>query len=444
MKNYRKFIPVVLVALLILSWYKLMSDKLAIETEYKGYLNEARQYAEQGITKYAIENYEKALGIKDNVDLYVEIAEYYKKQEKYNEFLAWGERAMVSFPTDAKGYEVALEANYIKKDYVSCYDLFEIAEKRKVTSDYLQKIYKEIEYMYYIDYSSFDDVMVYSNNYCAVKDDGLWGYVDRFGRLRIACKYLEVGAYTQSNYTSVVNSENSVYFIDKSGSKVIVMNDDIKKAGLLVDDIIAVERTDGKYQYVNQDGLPVIALGKDQTPVTYDYVSTINLGIGAVKNGNEWSIIDSTGKVLSDKKYTDIKVDEKNIAYRNERLFVKTAKGYIMVDSKGKQIGKQVYDDAKIFADTTYTAVKKDDKWFFVDKDGKRKSDKTYEEARSYLNGLAAVKIDGKWGFVDENEKLVINNIYNGAKDFNEKGSAFVKIGDNWQLLKLYRLNREE
>ena len=31
-----------------------------------------------------------------------------------------------------------------------------------------------------------------------------------------------------------------------------------------------------------------------------------------------------------------------------------------------------------------------------------------------------------------------------GAKDFNEKGSCFVKVGDKWQLLKLYRLNRED
>ena len=31
-----------------------------------------------------------------------------------------------------------------------------------------------------------------------------------------------------------------------------------------------------------------------------------------------------------------------------------------------------------------------------------------------------------------------------GAKDFSEKGSCFIQTGDKWQLLKLYRLNREE
>ena len=80
----------------------------------------------------------------------------------------------------------------------------------------------------------------------------------------------------------------------------------------------------------------------------------------------------------------------------------------------------------------------------FIDKDAKRLSDKTYEEARSYSNGLAAVKISGKWGFVDTDENVVIEQQFFGAKDFSEKGSCFIQTGDKWQLLKLYRLNREE
>lgn len=444
MKNYRKLVPIVLIVLLILSWYKLLSDKIETGTEYAGYLKEARKYAEQGITKYAMDNYNLALAMNDDIEIYVEIAQYYKGQDKLDEFLSWGEQAMASFPTDTRGYDVALEANYLRKDYESCFDVIKMAEKRGITSDYIEKTAKEIEYAFYIDYSNYENVAIYSNNYCAVQADGLWGFVDRYGKLRIACRYLEVGAYTQSNFTSVVNSENEVYFIDKSGSKVLVFDSNIKKAGLLVDNIIAVQRNDGKYIYVNPDGQPVIVNDQENNPVTYDYASTINGGIGVVKNGTEWMIIDSTGKLLSDKKYVDIKLDEKEIAYRNERLFVSTGDGYIMVDANGKQIGKQVYEDAKVFSEASYAAVKIDGEWCFVDKDGKRKSEMTYEDARSYMCGLAAVKISGKWGFVDENENLAIKGEYDETSDFNQKGSCFVKIGDSWRLLKLYRLNREE
>ncbi len=90
----------------------------------------------------------------------------------------------------------------------------------------------------------------------------------------------------------------------------------------------------------------------------------------------------------------------------------------------------------------TDIGISKSCKWFFIDKDGKAISDKTYEDARAFSNGLAAVKQKGKWGFVDKDENIVIEPKFSDAKDFNAKGSCFIKEGDIWQLLKLYRLNR--
>ena len=114
-----------------------------------------------------------------------------------------------------------------------------------------------------------------------------------------------------------------------------------------------------------------------------------------------------------------------------------------MIDSSGNKIGSDVYEDAKLFADNTYTAVKKNGKWFYINNNGEKIFDKTYEDARPFSNGLAAVMTGGKWGFVDEKENIVIKPEFFGAKDFNDKGSCFVQTGDKWQLLKLYRLNRE-
>lgn len=435
MKNYGKIVPLVLAGVLILSWYVLLDDKASVNKEYDNYLKQARQYAEVGITTKAIENYEAALNTNSTIEIYQEVADYYKSREMFSKQISWCEKFVVDYPTNKESYDYLLAAYLDQKDYVSCYNIIAAAEKRGVTSDYMKQMYEEMAYYFELDNCNYKDVGIYSNNYCPVYNEKGWGYVDRYGKLRISCKYVEVGAYTKTNLTPVVNSEGEAYFIDKTGSRMLATNDKYLRYGLLVDGIMTAQREDQKYVYVN-DTFEVL-FGE------YDYASGMNYGVAAVKNGSEWSIIDNTGKALSDKKYTDIKLDEKGIAYRNERLFVSTGSGYMMVDSSGKQIGKQVYEDAKVFSDTTYTAVKIDGKWCFVDKDGKLKSDKTYEDARSYLNGLAAVKIAGKWGFVDENEKLVIENNYDETRDFNEKGSCFVKIGDSWQLLKLYRLNRE-
>lgn len=441
MKNYKKLVPIVLIAVLLLSWYKLLSTKLDGAQEYNEYLKTAREYAEDGVTKYAIEYYNLALSVNENIDLYIEVAEYYKGQEKTEEYLAWAEQAMAIYPTNSKAYDAVLNANMLREDYDSCYDVLEMAEKRGVSSEYMKETKKQIAYFYKFDYNNYDNVMIYSNNYCAVQDEGLWGFVDRYGNLRIGCKYSTVGAYTQSNFVSVVNKDGEAYFIDKEGSKVIALDKDITRAGLLVGDVIAVQKSDGTYVYINQSGEEII---KPAEGTVYEYASTMNNGVAAVKTNNVWMLIDSTGKQLVKKTYTDIKLDEKEIVFRNDRLFVQDTDGlYIMIDCDGKQIGKHRFEDARLFSSESYAAVKINGKWAFIDKNGELISDKTYDDARSFSNGLAAVCINGKWGFVDENEKLRIDAIFDGASDFNEKGSCFVKNGDTWQLLKLYRLNRE-
>ena len=443
MKNYRRLVPIVLIVVLAMSWYKLLSTKFENADIYNEYLQTAREYAESGVTKYAMEYYNLALSMNENIDLYIEIGEYYKGQGKTEEYLTWAEQAMVVFPTDAKAYDAVLEANFLGKDYDSCYDVIEVAEKRGISSEYLIQVQEEIAYYYKMDFNNYDNVSIYSNNYCAVQDEGFWGFVDRYGNLRVGCKYPNVGAYTKSNFVSVINKEGIPYFIDKSGSKVIALNENVARAGLLVGDMIAVQMKDGTYTYINQSGENVMK-SEDGTAIAYEYASTMNSGIAAVKINNAWMIIDATGKQIVNTTFTDVKLDEKEIVVREDRMFVQDTDGlYIMIDSTGKQIGNLKFEDARLFSAGKYAAVKTNGKWAFIDVNGKLISDKTYDDARSFSNGLAAVCINGKWGFIDENEVLRIESIFDGASDFNEKGSCFVKNGNTWQLLKLYRLNRE-
>lgn len=437
MKKYRTLVPIVMIVLMVASWFVLVKDAVAVERQYNTYLAEARKYAENGITKYAIENYKLALDIKDDVNIYVEVADYYKNQGKSNEYLSWCEAFFEKHPTKEEAYDCVLDAYLENKDYESCYDILETAQKRSISSDYVKKISNDIKYVYKLDFNAYEDVGIYSNNFCSVASKGVWGFVDRYGNQRIACKYTNVGAYTQTNFVSVVNSDNEAYFIDKTGSKVLVAKEKYAQFGLIVDNIIATKKTDGKYTYVNSEFENLFG--------EYDYASTMNNSVAAVKYGDEWKVIDKSGNNITEKSYVDVVLDEKQIAFRCNRMFVATETGkYIMVDGTGKQIGTLVFEDAKLFASDAPTAVKIDGKWCYIDTDGKKISDKTYNEARPYSNGLAAVCIDGKWGFIDENETVVIEPKFFGAKDFNEKGSCFVQTGDKWQLLKLYRLNRED
>lgn len=435
MKNYRFLIPIALIALMGLSWYMRISAAAEFETTYHHYLEEARKYAEDGITKYAIENYLLALELRDEPEIYMEVADYYKEQKRNKEYLSWCEQFYELHPTEARAYDCLLQAYAGEQNYKACYDVLYAADRRNIQSDTISAMEKDLAYMFFYDYNSYEDVGIYSNNYCPVQSKGKWGFVDRYGNRRISCKYLEVGAYTQSNMVSVVDSDHAAYFIDKTGEKVLAAKEAYAEFGLLSDEMIAAKKENGKYEYV--DRAFQVLFGE------FDYASTMNGGIAAVRQENRWTIIGSDGNAVSDKSYEDVKIDEKQVAYRNERLFVKENGKYIMTDAQGKQIGNLAYDDAHIFSSSAYAAVKIGNEWCFVNKEGSLISDKKYQDARSFNNGLAAVKMDGKWGFVDEEENIVIEPQFFAAKDFNEKGSCFVQVGDTWQLLKLYRLNRE-
>mgnify|MGYP006334487577 CR=1 FL=1 len=150
--------------------------------------------------------------------------------------------------------------------------------------------------------------------------------------------------------------------------------------------------------------------------------------------------MDASGKDYTGKSYQGVVMDEKEIVYRNGRVFVYDGSGYRMIDSSGKEYGHS-FEDARTFNDATYAAVKVNGKWGFVNKEGEMVIDPVYDDARSFSNGLAAVMIDGAWGFIDKNGELVINAIFCDAKDFSAKGTAYVHDGKYWRLLVLYKYN---
>ena len=264
-----------------------------------------------------------------------------------------------------------------------------------------------------------------------MESEGAWGFVNPSGSHSVSCMFAEVGAFSTLGYAPVVTQDGEAYFIDNKGDKIYVTQEPYLSLGLMTGDLTVARKKDGRYVYLDNELKEAFG--------DYDYASAMNGGIAAVKTGNLWMLIDSSGSKVSQMDYSDVKLDEKEIASRNDRLFVQDGNGYSMVDSAGNKIGALYFEDARIFNDGTYAAVKINGRWSFVDKDGNLKSDKTYEDARSYVNGLAAVKVNGKWGFVDLDENIRIDPQFFDAKDFNDQGSCFVMTGDCWQLLRLYR-----
>lgn len=436
MKNYRLLIPVVLIVLMLASWYTLIADSAKLTNAYEDHLEEARGFAKTGVTKYALEHYQAALAVEDNPEIWTEVAAYLKENESQRKYSSWCEEYYDSHPMEPSAYDCMLDSYYTEKDYESCFDVLSVAKKRGLTSDKMEEIYHELEYVYEIDYSSYEAVGTFSDNLCPVRVKGQWGFVNRYGAQRVGCMYPEVGVFTNSGMAPVVEDDGDAFFIDEEGNRILATTEEFKRFGNLAEDKFAAQFPNGKYSYVNTKFEKLFG--------EYDYATTFNCGVAAVQSGGKWMLVDDSGKQVGNKQYLDIKLDEKEIACRYNRIFVSETKDqWILVDESGKRVGSDTYDDVFLFMEENATAVKKGGKWLFIDLNGKPISDKTYQEARPFSCGLAAVKISGKWGFVDESETVVIEPVFQAAKDFTAKGSCFISNGETWEMLKLYRLNRE-
>lgn len=74
-----------------------------------------------------------------------------------------------------------------------------------------------------------------------------------------------------------------------------------------------------------------------------------------------------------------------------------------------------------------YALTEKNEKWGYVNKDGKLSIPCIYDDASNFHNGLARVGKDGKYGFINKNGKVVVPLIYDNIYDDFEEGYVSVE-----------------
>ncbi len=432
MKNYRYLIPLVLTAVFILSIYMKYDSNQSKNREYETYLKEARENRKLEIYVDAEEEYQQALEIRPSLSLSLELGEMYLEANAERKTEDWGNWMIEQYPEDADAYIYLMDFYLGKQEYDSFFTLYEESKDREVASEYIDEVYEKNRYQYYF-LDEYLETGVFSGGYCSVKSEELWGYINEKGTKTVPYVYQEAGAFSDG-LAPVVDYDGETYYIDESGNKKeVVQNvDKIRKLGMAHNGISPLY--DGSsWGYYTMEGKLLFG--------GYEEASSLGNGIAAVKKDGKWSLINEEGKELTKERFDGVIMDEKNIVYRNERLFVQKGLNYYLVDSSGKQITDQAYEDARLFQGDGYAAVKINGLWGFIDTNGKMIIDPVYEDAGSFSNGLAAVQYGSRWGYIDLENQMVIPNQFEGAKEFTGQGSAFVLQNGVWELLLLYSYN---
>ena len=431
MKKYKFLIPILLVFLFLISVYVSFDNKVTDAREYNKYLEDAHSFRKQDIQVDALENYMHALEKKPSIELNIEIGNYYHTIGKENEAIECGEHIISKYPKNVEGYEYLIDLYMAKCDYVACFGLADTMTARKLSSKKIDGILEEIAYKFecVCDYS---DVGAFSNGLCPVNVENKWGYVDSWGKQVIPVEFVSAG-YHSDGLAPVIDAKGNVFYIDSEGNKkkVILNIKPVKELGYIENGIFSLFNGETWGFYNNDEEL--LCGG-------YSNVSAMSDGVAAVEKSQKWMIIDASGKNVSGKSYDGVVMDEKRIVCRNGRIFVYEDDACNMIDRTGKVIGKK-YEDARLFNDDTYAAVKINGKWGFIDNNGNLKIEPKYEDARSFSFGLAAVKYKGKWGFINSKDEAVIDFQFDESKDFNSRGNVFIKKEEKWNLLRLIKYN---
>ncbi|MBF2352691.1 WG repeat-containing protein [Listeria welshimeri] len=159
----------------------------------------------------------------------------------------------------------------------------------------------------------FDEITDYENGYALVSKNDLWGAIDIHGKLILPIEYDALSSKNDVGFNYIDGIESG--FVDLNNRRFQLMTKDKGKSFFYFDNegkkapIKSIEKVypfldKGTIAcYKNKVGL-INGLGQVIAPVKYDKISaTILGGIGYVKKGNYWAIINEFGEIVTDFKY---------------------------------------------------------------------------------------------------------------------------------------------
>jgi len=185
---------------------------------------------------------------------------------------------------------------------------------------------------------------------------------------------------------------------------------------------------DHKMGYIDKTGKMVINLQFKDASLFYDGLALVSTD-GADKR---WGFIDETGKYIINPDYKKATIFSEGLAFAqreddHDHLYAIDKKGGIKFILSAT--GAHIYSEG-------LAAYSEDDKWGFVDKEGKAVIDRKYNLTTDFSEGLCAVS-DGsaKWGYINKKGEKVINCQFGLGFQFHNGVAIVIDDKDKYGLI---------
>ena len=242
-------------------------------------------------------------------------------------------------------------------------------------------------------------------------ENGLWGYKDKKGKIRIEAKYDNASIFIEG-LAAVTLNRDKFAFINKSGDIVISIRH--YRQYDLMDDLVSAVFLNGKWGRLDNTGKIVVPFKYDQLEYTYFMES-----LARVMVSGKMGMIDKTGKEIIPVKYDSVGIWDEGLSV--EENFEK------FPDNNFYPSHAPYHDHDGHFSEGL-TPVRANRKSGFVDKIGKEVIPLMFDDTGCFSEGLAPVKLNGKWGFINQKGEVVIPLKYGFADEFQGEYAVVVSL----------------
>ncbi len=422
-----------LLVLMVGTWGMVIVSKGKTIANYNSYIESAHKYEEKEIYIDAVEAYKKALEIEpNNYDIVLALADDYRKLGDTDSFISQCKKAIGMDTSKAAAYE-KLADYYVNGQKFK--DALTVLRSAKDVNERgkIDNMIHELKYRVtstYVSAQQIGDWYTQGNSSLATYQyKERWGMIGSYGKKSVAVQYSQIGMYDPETgvYPCLLNNE--YYYANSDGNKKYVGDNKYDYLGAISSGLAPAKR-DGKYGYID------VQFSEKQ--FEYEYAGAFAQGVAAVKKDGKWGLIGKDLKMVTGFDYDEILVDSNGFCSLYDTIVVVQNGKYIFIDKSGKKLTDKQFDGAKMAASADGAiAVKTGDKWGFADSKGNMVIDAKYADANSFSLDMAPIKLTDRWGYIDKEGNGVIGMDYEYARPFNAQGAAVVQNGTQWNIIVL-------
>lgn len=436
MKKANKMVPVLLICLIVFGALSLLSAALdGGKTESAEAVARAEDYVKRELYQLAIIEYKKAIALHDSEELRDAVLDAYEKwyeesEDIIEDYILAAESAAAAFSEKEKYHIILAKAHMRNEQYQNAYRALQDATEQGLDTDKLRRMYIEAKYSFSTRWYEYTEIKHCVDGFYPVKDSELWGYVDEEGSSETGFLYAFVSPYGEEGIRILSDTEDA--------KSVLMDADEILRGRLPFVPADAGVFADGLFPISNGVSYSYYDSLGDKKFGNYELAGRFQNGVAAVKENGVWKLIDTSGALVAETTYQEIRLNCDNGYMLEDIMLAKTNGKYRMYNEDLEVIGDFMCDDVDVMTEDGVIAYKEGEKWGYVDTSGEVVIAPIFEEAKSFSNGIAAVRKGGRWGFIDMSGQQVIDCQFFGADYFNEEMNCMVKTAPEiWQMIEL-------